>query len=302
VVAALLLAAPAVVPWRVVAQKAEVLAEVKTKGNTNQPPQVAKPLTAEEKFELGQKLAMAEEQARLAANGDQMEALEKWREASRLRRKIAFANRDLNGVKTALASEIGQTEQLRSIAADHIALGVGSVEMRDKYAAEAKELRKQLVAYGRNLPSSGRRIPVTRDGVIVSVLKKRGDQVSKNDEILRLDDEEAQIKMRTARSELEIAEADFKLQTIDIQTRMDLLKEKRSLSIEDNAAKEKGELQLRKARAQLAIAEQKLQQTQLEVRAYTIRAPQNGFMVTVPGVGTRIGPSISAVEYVPEED
>jgi beta-lactamase regulating signal transducer with metallopeptidase domain len=299
------IAAPAIVPWRVVAQKAKEPEAASAK--TNEQQVLAKPITPGERAELERQLKLAEADLKEAwtlvgSTLEKTDVLEKARQVAQLRGKVAFAKKDLTGVKKSLIEQINTTRELVNEVANHVALGLASRDQVEKYESELRDLRKNLDKYGPDMMGARTAIPVTRDGIVASVFKKWGDRVKRNDEILRMNDEEARIKLQTAKSELEIAEADYKLQTIDIQNRLESLKERQGLSIEEKSFKEKAELQLKRARAQLAIAEQKLQQAQLELAAYTVRAPKDGYVANIPRVGSRIGPGIGLVEYLPDDN
>ena len=143
------------------------------------------------------------------------------------------------------------------------------------------------------------------------MLVKRGDHVSLGQLILELDDREAQIKLKTAEAELEVAKADYKLQTVGMEKSLaehKKMKEKNQVLAQEQEERawDLMEAKFQKARAQLTIAEQKVAQAHLELEPYRVKATGAGLIASVPTVGTRIIPGSptagSSISYLPDEE
>ena len=139
-----------------------------------------------------------------------------------------------------------------------------------------------------------------RAGVVTEVLVNRGDHVKAGMVLVRLDNREAQLRLRAAESEFAIADADIQLQTKALSVERRQIEN--SLGSEESKRSnfEIVDLKMSRLKHQLELARTKLEQAQLDYEDLTIRAPAAGSIGFVPIVGQTVTPEGQLVEFLPD--
>jgi multidrug resistance efflux pump len=125
--------------------------------------------------------------------------------------------------------------------------------------------------------------------------------VTKGQELIRLDDREAEIRLKAVRSEFQIADADARLQKNDLENERDALEKKGSAaSHEYQAYMKKFQLKEQRLDSELALARTKVEQAELDFARLTVCAPSDGLVDNLPLVGQTVSPDNSLIAFLPE--
>jgi beta-lactamase regulating signal transducer with metallopeptidase domain len=141
-----------------------------------------------------------------------------------------------------------------------------------------------------------------RAGVVRWVHVKPGDRVAEGQNLMQLDDGEANLRLQGAEAEFAMTEADIKLQQRPLMTERKQLEE---LKLTDAQRAERDELielnglKWSRLQSQLQLAKTKMEQARLEFQERIIRAPGDGVVLSVPLVGQSVSPDASVIEFVP---
>lgn len=139
-------------------------------------------------------------------------------------------------------------------------------------------------------PNSSVELGSHQDGVLMELLVKRGDKVSRGQPLARLDNKIETMRARLARIQ---ANSDIAVQTAEIQTeyrdrelkRLETLRESQSVSTSDYEQAEiehkLAMLSVKEARLEKSIAEAEHELAQAQLERRTIHSPVDGIVVDV---------------------
>ena len=362
---ALLALTPALVPWRVVAQKSDAPTVTEPAEAETKPvdPKQSKPGVEDEL--LLQEIAIAQQRLdaakRAQENGGASieEVVKKEHELLRLQQEQVILT---SKARSALQQELKTLEQLQAETAKRVEIGAASKEDKLKADLEVLKLKRELAVLDQNnLPPSnkpadataaamkyyksdpelmkryfpdmyaimaksggtnlqisnnkprsaedvnsrldrGPRILLksTRSGVVESVFVKPGYHVSRGQELMRLVDREAAIRLKAAEAEFQIAEADHELKKRELVAEQKA--RDRNTTPPGGAGTRAPDLEIRGRRldSELTLAHTKLEQARLDFESLTIRAPSNGTIGALPLVGQMVAPDTELVAFLPD--
>ncbi|MGI8603729.1 MAG: M56 family metallopeptidase [Verrucomicrobiales bacterium] len=148
-------------------------------------------------------------------------------------------------------------------------------------------------------------ISAPRPGIVREIRVQAGAKIKKGDVLVRLDDEEAKVKLDTSVAQLEVAKAALRIREIDAKgasaerQRVKELAENKVISQSEVAGKELASeaamAAVEKSRAEVAVAEQFVRQAEVELQTRMIRAPRDGTVLRVNVLEGESAPSLPLV-------
>jgi beta-lactamase regulating signal transducer with metallopeptidase domain len=144
------------------------------------------------------------------------------------------------------------------------------------------------------------RLQPRRPGIVTFVNVKPGEQVEAGQVLVRFDDREAQIKLRGAQSEYEIAQADHALKKKAAASNLNFMLHQLPNANEEykQSHQEEYDLKVKKLDSELRLALIKVEQAQLEVDERTLTAPIAGVVGSVPLPGQSLNETSMAVDFL----
>jgi beta-lactamase regulating signal transducer with metallopeptidase domain len=179
---------------------------------------------------------------------------------------------------------------------------------RQPFAAEANKATAQESFQDRLNRATRENRPLIqlqprRPGVVTFVNVKPGEYVEAGHMLVRLDDREAQIKLRGAQSEYEIAQADNALKKKEATSKLNFMTSQANANAPGvdeykKSNQEEYDLKVKKLDSELRLASIKVDQAKLEVDERTIPAPVAGVVGSVPSPGQSLNETSVAVEFL----
>jgi beta-lactamase regulating signal transducer with metallopeptidase domain/biotin carboxyl carrier protein len=154
-----------------------------------------------------------------------------------------------------------------------------------KMRIEQEKADSTSMVYPRSSSHPRTTIVSPRAGIVRRVHVKEGAHVRAGEPLVELDNREAAAKLETAQAEREVIMANVQIQEAQLgeaeqeYKRKNELLQQKLISPAELPNIEKAGIQVRRAKAEVAVADRKVQEAKLEADMYTIRAPRDGAVV-----------------------
>lgn len=142
---------PALIPWRVVAQKPDTTTApvVAAPADENPPQKSSEQDLLTEEIQLARKELDAVNSAKENGRATPEEVIAKKREVQKLERELATLSQDTTKIRESLQEEIKDVEKLQSWTEKRMAVGIASPEEKSKIDRELLRLKRRLAALDR---------------------------------------------------------------------------------------------------------------------------------------------------------